>query len=391
MARPAWRHPSNTAVAQVWKGTVTTTTNGHTYAVTITDDNGDTATITYTVVNPPDTTTTLVATGLITAWNASLNPLISKFTATQSSGQVILTADTAGRPFAFSTGGTGTWTGTGNTTEPVSNNDYGQATNWSTDAAPTTNDDVVLGDGSVAVKYGLDQSSAAIDEFNVSSGWTGDIGRWDDGKLHYLQIDPDSFEYRGRSQLAAFDLGSANIAANIQGSGTPSTTGGSAVYIKGSNLTTLTVNSGNVGVAMADNDTATVATVRVNQLSGVTAPTVAIGSGATLTTLSASAGTITQRCASTTTTVGADATLTTLGTGTIGTVNCYGTGYFNSTGTITDLYAYGTGDFSQSTVARTVTNLRPQPGYTIILASGVTVTNIIQPTNPGTYTIRVAT
>lgn len=391
MARPAWRHPANTSVAQVWKGTIDTTTHNHTYVATITDDNGDTASITYTVVNPPDTTTTLVATGFITAWNASLNPLISKFTATQSSGQVILTADTAGRPLSISTSGTGTWSGTGNTTNAVSNNDYGQATNWSTDAVPTTNDDVVLGDGSVAVKYGLNQSSAAIDEFNVSSGWTGDIGRWEDGKLHYLRIDPNSFDYRGRSQLAAFDLGAANIAVTIQGSGTPSTTGGSAVYIKGSDITTLTVNSGNVGVAMADNDTATVGTIRVNQLTGVTAPTVAVGSGTTLTTLSASAGTITQRCASTTTTVGADSTLTTQGTGAIATVNCYGTGYFNSTGTITDLYAYGTVDFSQSTESRTVTNLRPQPGCTIISAAGVTFTNIIQPTNPGTYTIRVAT
>jgi hypothetical protein len=391
MARPAWRHASNTSVAQVWKGTIGTTTNDHTYTVTITDDNGDTAAITYTVVNPPDTTTTLVATGFITAWNASLNPLVSKFTASQSSGQVILTADTAGRPFAFSTSGTGTWSGTGNTTNAVSNNDYGQATNWSTDAVPTTSDDVVLGDGTVAVKYGLNQSSVTIDEFNVSSGWTGDIGRWEDGKLHYLRIDPDSFNYNGRSQFAAFDLGSANIAATIQGSGTPSTTGGNSVYIKGSNLTTLTVNSGNVGVANADNDTATVATIRVNQLVGVTAPTVVVGAGTTLTTLSASAGSITQKCASTTTTIGADATLTTQGTGAIATVNCYGTGYFNSTGTITDLYAYGTVDFSQSTASRTVTNLRPQPGCTIILAAGVTVTNIIQPTNPGTYTIRVAT
>ncbi len=391
MARPAWRHASNTSVAQVWKGTATTTTNGHTYIVTITDDNGDTAAITYTVVNPPDTTTTLVATGFITAWNASLNPLISKFTATQSSGQVILTADTAGRPFSFAASGTGTWSGDANTTESVSNNDYGQATNWSTDAVPTSADDVVLGDGTVAIKYGLNQSAVTIDEFNVTSGWTGDIGRVEDGKLHYLRIDPDSFNYYGRSQLAAFDLGSANISVAIQGSGTPSTTGGNAVYLKGSNLATVSVNSGNVGIAAADNDTATVATVRVNQLTGVTAPTVVVGSGTTLTTLSASAGTITQKCASTTTTVGADATLTTQGTGAIGTVNCYGTGYFNSTGTITDLYAYGTVDCSQSTAARTITNLRPQPGCTIILAAGVTVTNIIQPTNPGTYTIRVAT
>src|SRR5262245_12316563 len=144
MANDAFRNPTNTAVAQVWKGTVTTTTNGHTYILTLTMDDGSTAAITYVVANPPDSTVTLVATGIITAWNAAANPFVKQITATQSSGQVILTANTAGIPFSVAATGTGTWSGTGNTTSNVGNSDYATARNWQTDLAPVATNDVIV-------------------------------------------------------------------------------------------------------------------------------------------------------------------------------------------------------------------------------------------------------
>lgn len=390
MARPFWRHSANTEVAQVTAGTITTTTNGHTYIVTITDDNGDTAAITYTVVNPPDTTVTLVATGFITAWNASLNPLIQKFTASQSSGQVILTADSSGRSFSLAFTGTGTWSGTGNTTNSVGNSDVSQATNWSTDLVLTNADDAVIGGGAVGLLYGLDQSGVTLDEFVVDAAFTGAAGRFEDGVGHYLRIDPDSFIYRGRSTLAMFDVGSAAIDLLLEGSGSPATTGRNAVYVKGSAIDDLNINSGNVGVATANSgDTATVAKLNIGK-TGSTAPTVDVGSGVTLTTVNAQAGTVSIGCAATTINVGDDATLTTQGTGAVTTINARGTCYPNSSGTITNLYVYGTVDLTKSKIPRTITNCYPQPGCTLIYGPHITFTNgITQPTTGpvGTFSV----
>jgi hypothetical protein len=375
MARPKWRQPANQQVAQVWKATITTTTNGHTYTVTITDDNGDTAAITYTVANPPDTTVTLVAEGFIAAWNASLNPLIAKFTATNSAGQVILTADSAGRPFSLAASGTGTWSGDGNTTTPVSNNDYGQASNWTTDAVPTTGDDPVITGGSVGLLYGLNQSGVAVNAFVVEDSFTGQVGRIENGVLHYLRIDPDSFEYRGRSSLAAFDLGSAAIAVLLAGTGAPSAPGRNALYLKGSALTTATILSGNVGLAAADNDTATIATLLVGSDGQTTPVDVTLGAGLSLTTLRAAAGWSRQRCASTTSIVAPTAKWESEGSGAIGTLYAGGQCYPDSTGTITALHALGTGivDFSRNRQARTVSTLTLYPGATVILHDQITV------------------
>lgn len=378
MANVKWRHPANTAVLQVWKGTITTTTNGHTYSVTITDSDGTTATITYTVVNPPDTTTTLVATGFITAWNASLNPLVARFDATQSSGQVILTATTAGVPATFSTGGTGTWSGTGNTTSNVGNNDWDTAANWSSDAVPTSSDNVwfIASSANVDVLYGLNQSSVTLADFYVFKGCSSKFGRFDSGTGLYLRIDPDLFEYYGSGTQALFDIGSANIPAVIESYGTATTTGYHTVYFKGSNVTTLTIRKGNVGIAALPGDTATVATLNVSYTSTIASDcTVTVGSGTTLTTLNQTGGTVYLGCAATTLTNAASTTLYTSGTGAYTTVNAYGTAYLNSTGTITTLNVYGTVDLTQNKAARTITTTNLYPGSTLIYNSAITFTN----------------
>lgn len=376
MANTSWRHSANTEVAQVWKGTITTTTNGHTYTVTMTDDDGNTAAITYTVVNPPDTTTTLVATGFITAWNASLNPLIAQFTASQSSGQVILTADTAGIPATFSTSGTGTWSGTGNTTSCVGNSDYATTANWALDAVPASTNDVLFLAGSVSAKYSLNQSAVDIADFRVFKGCSSQFGRFDKGLGHYLRIDPDLFRYEGNGTLAMFDIGSANISPYIAAYGSPSATGYHTVYIKGSNIATLTINKGNVGIAPLDADTATVATLNVGYDSTLaTDSTVTVGSGVTLTTLNQTGGTVYLNCAATTVTNSASTTLYTSGSGAITTLNAYGTCYLNSTGTITTLNCYGTVDLTQSKAARTITTINLYPGSTLRYNSAITFTN----------------
>lgn len=379
MANNAWRHAANTAVAQIWKGTITTTTNGHTYSVTITDDDGTTATITYTVVNPPDTTTTLVATGFITAWNASLNPLVARFTATQSSGQVILTSDTTGVPAVFSTGGTGTWSGTGNTTSNVGNSDYETSANWTLDAVPASTNDVLFQQGAVSVLYSLDQSGVDIGDFRVSKGCSSQFGYFDKGIGHYLQIDPDLFRYEGNGSLAMFDIGSAAIAAYIEAYGSPSGTGYHTVYFKGSGVTTLTVNKGNVGVAALDADTATITTIQTGYVSTQASDvSLTVGSGTTLTTWHHGGGVGVCRCAATTLNLLANTQMTTEGSGAITTVNVYGgTHYLNSTGTITNLNIYGgTVYLDRNETARTVTNTTFYGESGVLYAgSWITLTN----------------
>lgn len=390
MSNVYWRHPANTEVAQVWKGTIASNTDTETFTVTITDDDGNTGAVTYTCANPPDTTTTLVATGFITAWNASTNPLVARFTATQSSGQVILTADTAGIPATFTTGGTGTWSGTGNTTSNVGNNSYNTAQNWSTDAVPVATEDVIFDTGTVAVKWGLNQSAVAIADFRVMTGCSSQFGQFINGLPHYLRIDPDLFRYEGSGTLAMFDIGSANISPYIKATGSPAT-GRHTVYIKGSNIATVFVDKGNVGIAPLDADTATVATVQVGySATQASDSNVTIGSGVTLTTLNQLGGICELKCAATTATVAAGSTsLTTTGSGAITTLNVYGGSvYLNSTGTITTLNIYGgTVYLSKNRSARTVTTTNLYNGATLYTGSWITHTNKPFPAQAGTSTI----
>jgi hypothetical protein len=168
MSQTSWLggNGGNPSVAQVWKGTITTTTTGHIYTITLTDESGNTVAISYTVL-VTDTTTTLVATGFITAWNASTDPRIAALTATQSSGQVILTADSAGIPFSAAASGTGTWSGTGNTQANAGPNDAGTAANYSGGAVPVTGDDLTIdgrgyGGSTYTILYSLNQSGVTL-------------------------------------------------------------------------------------------------------------------------------------------------------------------------------------------------------------------------------------
>lgn len=388
MNMPTWKHRSQTSVAQVWKGTVTTTTNGHTYVVALTDDDGGSAAVTYTVANPPDTTATLVATGFVNAWNASAHPLISRLTASQSGAQVILTADAPGVPFSAVASGTGTWSGTGNTTSSVGLGDYNTAINWSGDSVPVATDDVIIPAGTMDLQYGLNQSAVAIGEFLVESGHRAQIGRFDGGIPHYLRLDPDTFSFLGSGSLGLFDFGSAAIPLLIESRGAPAEAGRHVVYIKGSALTTVEINRGNVGIAPLFGETATIGTLICgfadNQANDVD---LTVGGGVTLTTLNQTGGRCLLKCSATTVNQSSGCTLTTEGTGAIATLTARGAVYPKSTGTIGTLNCYGTVDFSRDFTARTVTTLVGFPGGKVILHAGVTIANVVLPDTPGTFTI----
>lgn len=394
MAENFYRSNTATEVAQVDTFTITgaSTLTTAVWTFTLTLEDGSTYTgITYTEDGSP--TTTEIATGLFDAWVADTNPFAQQITATNPSAGVVTLTGTAGVPFSVTLADSSDGTHTkGSTTAVVSNTNYGGAANWSLDAVPVATNDVriVRGTGTAkAILYGLDQSGVAIDEFRVVEDFNADIGKFQFGQPFYLQIDPDSFEYYGRSSLAMIDIGSANISPYIEVNGSPAS-GQKALYLKGSNIATLEVVKGTVGVAVLPGETATVATLLCSYVSTQASDVnLEVGSGVTLTTLTQSGGTCVMHCAATTVTNAAGTTFTSEGSGTIGTLNAYGTCNLNSTGTITTLNAYGTVDFTGERSAKTVSTLNRFPGSTIIRHSNITITtdNVITSTGSSTDTL----
>lgn len=392
MAYTYWRHSTYSSANQVDTFTVTadSTSNTAVWTFTLTLSSGDTETVTYTEDGSP--TTTEIATGLYNAWNASTKPHIAQITATNpSAGVVALTADTAGVPFSVAL--TNSDDGTSSKTSTTANanpNDYGLGQNWSLDAIPTSSDNVVFDAGSVDALYTLNQSAVSIGAFSVASGCSTKFGRFDNGKPQYLRIAPTSLQYDGNGQLAMFDIGSANISPVINAQGSPSSTGRYAVYIKGSDIATLTINKGIASVAALPNETSTVATLVVGYLTTLaTDADVTVGSGVTLTTANQAGGKLTLGCAATTVTSAQGSTLYTTGSGAITTCNVYGTAYLNSTGTITTLNVYGTVDLSKVRTARTITTTNIYPGATLKYGSHITFTNkpVMAQAGSGTLTL----
>jgi hypothetical protein len=382
MANNDFRNPTNTNVVQIKTITITadSTSNTAVWTLTKTEDNGDTHTVAYTEDGSP--TVAEIATGLYAAWSASVNPFIRQLNATNpSSGVLVLTAATAGVPFTVTLADSDDGTHTEvTTTACVGNSDYGTARNWKLGAVPTTGDDVIIdaaanGAASVDLLYSLNQSGVAIEDFRVLPGYTGKIGRFQEGLPFYLRIDPNLFRYEGAGQLGLFDIGSANIDVFVSSRGTP-IFGRYAVNLKGSNIAVAYLQRGNIAIAPFDDDTATVATVNVgyveNQASDVK---FLIGAGVTLTTLNQLGGVGELRCAATTVVNGPNSRLLTSGSGAITTYTGYGNSTLNSTGTITNLHVYGTVDLTASRAARTVTNCTVYPGGRLIRGPWVTFSN----------------
>ena len=265
------------------------------------------------------------------------------------------------------------WTG-------ATDGDYGTAGNWSPSGVPTTSDSVYLTqDYSVSITGGLDQSAVAIDKF-VVDGFTGKIGTL---ALGYLQIDPDSFSFKG-SGVSFLDIGSAAIDLDIR-----STAGGGStrgLYLKGSAIAVLSLIRGDVGLANQYGETSTAATIRV------TGGTLVCGTGCTLTTVDAYGG-ATRLGANVTTLNAYSGNVTTSSTAAITTLNGYGgTVTHNGTGTITTANLEGaTLDLTDSGIARTVTTLNLKADGSITYdPSVITITTQNEASKPVRITARNA-
>lgn len=358
MANRTWKGGA-AAVAQIWSGTVTDITVGHTYIVTLTDEAGGTAQVSYTVVSG-DTTTTLLATHIVAGLQASTDPRFTAVTWSSNTNVITGTAIAAGVPFYIAVSGTGTWASTGNTTKNSGPNDWNTAANWVENVVPIATDNVTL-TGSNAWKYGL-QTGLALGAFNVVQ--TASVQSGSQGLR--ASFTCTSFYFAG-SGLSYFDLGSSAIAPRVVNTASASAPA-CGLYIKGSALTTVTVEGGSVDVVGLAGETATVTTINLlNNNSRVR-----VGAGCTLTNFNQENGISEVGCAATSVTAEAG-TLTTVGSGAIGTlVNNGATVLPESSGTITNCKANGgTTDFTSCAVARTVTTPTIAKGAKLIYDPGI--------------------
>jgi hypothetical protein len=127
------------AVAQVDKFTPTTPDTGDVFTLTATGLDGSTASVSFTVAATQ--TVAAVTAGLVAAWNASTNALMTPVTAADVTTHLTLTADVVGVRFVVAGSATGGETLTReNTTANISAKDWNRPENWSVTAVAQVDD-----------------------------------------------------------------------------------------------------------------------------------------------------------------------------------------------------------------------------------------------------------
>lgn len=249
------------AVAKVVTVTPANVEIGDVFNLILTMDDATTVTVTFTATA---TTVANVTAGLVAAWNASGASEVQRITAADATTALTLTADTSGVPFALTTsttdgGGANTQTLTAVVTTASSGpNDVNVAGNWSLGTVPAAGEDVEIGAAAPAVLYSLGTlSGTALGSFCRRTGHSAAVGRYEDGRLYYLQIDPGATrcEIYGSGSLCAIDIGSRALSPIINHSGASAGSGWHAVYLKGSALATPQIMAGDVAIGGGPNGT----------------------------------------------------------------------------------------------------------------------------------------
>jgi hypothetical protein len=164
--------------------------------------------------------------------------------------------------------------------------DVTDATNWTPSGVPTASDNVrLIAAFDTAMSSNLDGlTGVSLGDFIVEEGYSGTIG----SSTADLEITCSSFEFNG-SGVAYIDLEASNITATVHNSAAAASVGAFGLYLIGSNLADLVVAGGSVSLASVMGTTATAAAVHVSGGS------VSLGSGCTLTTITAYGGNTTIR------------------------------------------------------------------------------------------------
>lgn len=347
-------------------------------------------------VNFTATTATVanVTAGLTAAWNSSTVPEHTTLTAADQTTYMQLTADTAGTPFTVTSSATQGGGGDDQTltravvTASASPNDWDDALNWSSDDTPDASDDVVFENSDSDCLFNLDQNALLLTSLTIKASYTGKIGLPRENAAGYVEY-LDTYLYFNNSSGTAtttvvqigqgtgagsgrikLKFGDDKAVINVYKTGTRATTGIPCVLLGGGSdaANALTVNRGDVGVAIYADETMTLTTLDVGYMTNRSSDaTVQCGSGLTLTTLTQSGGVIeilndvvTVALSNGEFTIGEDATCTTL--------NIYGgTCFYQSTGTCgtANVYSGAVLDFQRDARARTITQLNVYEGSSV--------------------------
>ena len=321
-----------------------------------------------------------------------------------SGSTVILYGKTKGKPFTItvsksSTSGT---VSTATTISATGPNHWDNADNWSGSTVPVDSDDIVYDSGAVPCLYGLSQGTVTPASITVTLGYTGKIGlasiNTDDTSYHYT-------EYRERYLILCASGDSLNTAVTIGGgegigasrinldcntgqatiavlgSGASEVSSVGAVSLKGTNASNVvSIARGSVGIAALAGESMTVATLnvgyRTNQASDAA---VVVGSGATLTTVNQSGGTLSTSAAVTTMNLSGGEWTHLAGAVTTANIDG-GACRYRATATLTTAIVGGSGelDFRQDPRSRTVTNcdifegsILRDPAGTVTFTNGI--------------------
>jgi hypothetical protein len=280
-----------TSTAQVNTYTPATVTTGDVNTLTYTAEDGTVTPITFTIGGTQ--TAAAASAGLIAAWNA--NTTTAAIATASGTTTVILTAVTAGIPFAVTSSVTGTGTLTRALTTPNKGaSDWGTASNWSAGAVPVASDSVTLdGRGSAAVLYGLNQSAITLTNLNIDKGFTFAVG----STTAPLQISATNWRIGqpasdgsspSGTTLININFGSVQYTGRMLDSNSTGTSGLPTVNVKGSHASNkIYMSGGTLGIGTAlPGDTATVSAV------SVTGGKLTVGSGVTWTTIDNNGGTV---------------------------------------------------------------------------------------------------
>ena len=358
-----------------WTGAAADVKQVDTLAVTGTWTTNDTLTltvnnVTFTLTALASVTTAQVATALKQAFNgesltdsssfsyspsyANVIGVFSELVASVSSSTVTFTGRNGGVSVSMTASegaASGGITFT-NVTAATGKNWFSNQDNWSGNTVPVDGDDIVFDSGSVDCTDGL---SPAIQpgSLTITMAYTGKIGRPDvnpstssslaypEYRTTYLTFDDNTAtnvvnigagQGQGSNRIR-LDFGAGRITGTVYGSGARSVVSEPAITIKGTHASnTLSVIEGDVGVALNEGDSTTIATLRVGSNAQSGAKLYA-GSGLAATTVIVSGGSATLNSIST--------TLTMYGgtvdqrTGVPATLRVWGGRYlWNSTGTI---------------------------------------------------------
>lgn len=272
-------------VANTWaqNDTVTLTINNKSIVITIGTlvTTAQVATTIKQVINGESLTDTAAT---YTAYGTAVGEF-SRLTATVNSSVVSITANDAGVPFTLSvtesTAGDGTAT-EATATAATGPNHWDNVDNWSGNAVPVDDDDIVFDAGDVDLLYAL-STGIQPDSITVTPGYTGEIGLpevntdntelpYDEYRAKYLTFATNAgataVSIEAGSGRIRIDMGDCtSVTHNIRGSGTRAEEQVPAILLLGSDAdTVLNVQRGDVGVAFYAGETAHLASINVGWL-----------------------------------------------------------------------------------------------------------------------------